>query len=65
MVNRSFMREMKRDLKRAKILTIASALLTIVFYFMGIGFKESLLCTLIASFSTRVIDCSIKRSEHA
>lgn len=64
MINRSSMRELKKDLSRAKVLSIVSALLTIFFYVIGIGFKESLFCTILAVFSTRVIESSIRRSEH-
>lgn len=62
MINRVSMRELRKDLRNAKFLSVFSAVLTIGLYFVGTGYKVSAFCMILACVSTRIIESALVRS---
>ena len=63
MINRVSMRELRKDLRNAKLLSVFSAVLTIGLYFVGTGYKISAFCTVLAYVSTKIIESALMRSQ--
>lgn len=63
MLNRGSVHELRSDLRRAKGLTVVITALAIVTHFVGVGFKESLICTGLSILSTFAIYIFICRFE--
>lgn len=62
MINRVSIRELRKDLKHAKLLSLLSSVLTIGLYFIGTGYKVAAFCTILACVSTKIIESALIRS---
>ncbi len=62
MINLVSMRELRKDLEHAKLLSLLSSVLTIGLYFIGTGYKVAAFCTILACVSTKIIESALIRS---
>ncbi|MGM0165865.1 hypothetical protein IGI39_000816 [Enterococcus sp. AZ135] len=65
MMNRSFVRELKVDVKRANWLSAASIILLAITHSLGVGFKETLFCSSLAILSAIVLNIFLHKFEKA
>lgn len=63
MINRVFMRELRKDLRNAKFLSVFSAVLTIGLYFVGTGYIVSAFCTILSYIFAKIIESALMRSQ--